>query len=55
MLATKEKKEVGNKRPMPYETIDQVKIGGLQNFDTYDKLNSTDISIRDSEVNSFFS
>ena len=38
---------------MPYEIIDQVKIGGLQNFDKYDKLNPVDINIRDSEVNSF--
>ena len=39
MLATREKKKVGNKRLMPYEIIDQVKIGRLQNFDKYDKLN----------------
>ena len=38
---------------MAYEIIDQVKIGGLQNFDRYDKLNPVDISIRDSKVNSF--
>ena len=38
---------------MPYEIIDQVKIGGLQNVDKYDKLNPVDINIRDSEVNSF--
>ena len=38
---------------MAYEIIDQVKIGGLQNFDRYDKLNPVDISVRDSKVNSF--
>ena len=31
ILATGEKKKVGNKRSMPHEIIDQVKIGGLQN------------------------
>ena len=34
-LATREKKKVDNKRPIPHEIIDQVKIGGLQNFGTY--------------------
>ena len=34
---------------------DQIKIGGLQNFDRYDKLNPVDISIKDSEVNIFLS
>ena len=53
ILTTTEKKKVGNKRPMPHEIIDQVKIGVLQNFETYDKLTPIDISIRDSEVNSF--
>ena len=38
---------------MPHKIIDQVKIEGLQNFDTYEKLNPVDISIRDSKVNSF--
>ena len=53
ILATREKKEVGDKRPIPYEIIDQVKLGGLQNFEKYDKLNPVDVNIRDSEVNSF--
>ena len=53
ILGTREKKKVGNKRPMPHKIIDQVKIGGLQNFDTYDKLNPVDIGIRDRKVNSF--
>ena len=34
ILATREKKKVGNKRLIPHEIIYQVKIGGLQNFDT---------------------
>ena len=29
ILATREKKKVGKKMSMPYEIIDQVKIGGL--------------------------
>ena len=34
-LAIRDKKKVDNKRPIPHEIIDQVKTGGLQNFDTY--------------------
>ena len=30
ILATREKNKVGNKRPMPYEIIDQIKVGRLQ-------------------------
>ena len=40
---------------MSYEIIDQIKIGRLQNFDRYDKLNPVDISIKDCEVNTFLS
>ena len=40
---------------MSHEIIDQIKIGGLQNFDRYDKLNPADISIKDSAVNTFSS
>ena len=39
ILATREQNKVGNKRWIPYEIIDQIKIGGLQNFVRYDKLN----------------
>ena len=53
ILATKEKKKVGNKRPVLWEITDQVKISGLQSFDKHEKLNPVDISIRDSQVNSF--
>ena len=38
---------------MSYKIIDQKKIGRLQNFDRYDKLNPVDVSIKDSEVNTF--
>ena len=55
ILATREQNKVSNKRPMPYKIIDQIKIGGLQNFNRYDKLNPVDISIKDSEVNTFLS
>ena len=53
ILATREKKKVANKRPMPYEITEQGKIGGLQNFDKYNELNPLDINTKDSEVNSF--
>ena len=39
ILATREQNKVGNKRRIPYEIIDQIKIGGFQNFVRYDKLN----------------
>ena len=39
IFETREQKKLGNKRPMSYESIDEIKIGGLQNFDRYDKLN----------------
>ena len=38
---------------MRYEVIEQVTTGGLQNFDTYDKLNPVEITVRDSELNTF--
>ena len=44
ILAIKEQNKVGNKREMPYEIIEQVKFGGLQNLDTYDKLNPVEIT-----------
>ena len=52
-LATKEQNKVRSKRSMPYKTIEQVTIAGLQNFDTYDKLNPVEITVRDSELNTF--
>ena len=53
ILTTKEQNKVGNKRSMPYEIIERVKIGGLQNFDTYDKLNPVETTVRDNESNTF--
>ena len=38
---------------MPCNIIEQVKIGGLQNFDAYDKLNPVEATVRDSELNTF--
>ena len=55
ILATRQQNRVGNKRTMPYEIIDHVKIGGLQNFDRYDKLNPVEISVRDSGVITYLS
>ena len=40
---------------MPYQIIDHVKIGGLQNFGRYDKLNPVEISVRDSEITTYLS
>ena len=40
---------------MPYEINDHEKIGGLQNFDRYDKLNPVEISVRDSGVITYLS
>ena len=47
ILATRQQNRVGNNRMIPYEIIYHVKIGGLQNFDRYDKLNPVEISVRD--------
>ena len=55
ILATREQKRVGNKRPMPYEIVDQVKIGRLQSVNRQDKLNPVEISVRESEVNTYLS
>ena len=55
ILATRQHNSIGNKRAMPYEIIHQLKIGGLQNFDRYDKLNPGEISVRDSGVTTYLS
>ena len=55
ILTTRQQNRIGNKRTMPYEIIDQWKIGGLQNIDRYDKLNPVEIGVRDSEVNTYLS
>ena len=53
ILATKEQNKARNKRSVPYEIIEQEKTDGLQNFDTYDKWNPVEITVRDSELNTF--
>ena len=50
ILATRQQNRVGNKKTIPYEITDQIKIGGLRNFDRYDKLNPVEISVRNSRV-----
>ena len=55
ILATRQQNRVGNKRTMPYEIIDHVKISGLQNVDRYDKLNPVEICVRDSGVITYLS
>ena len=40
---------------MSFTLVDEVKIGGLQNYNVYYKLNPVDISLRDSELNAFLS
>ena len=52
-MPTKDQNKVGNKRSMPYEIIEQVEISGLKNFDTYDKLNPVEITVRNSELDIF--
>ena len=55
VLASPKLNKIGEKRNMSNVIIDEVKIGGLQSFDKYDKLNPVEVSIRDSEVNTFLS
>ena len=40
---------------MSFTLVDEVKIGGLQNYNVYYKLNPVDISLGDSELNAFLS
>ena len=40
---------------MSFTLVDEVKIGGLQNYNVSNKLNPVYISIRDSELNAFLS
>lgn len=40
---------------MSHVLVDEVKKGGLQNYNVYNKLNPVDISIRDSNLNAFLS
>ena len=54
-LRIKQKKTVGTKTKMSFALVDEVKIGGLQNYNVSNKLNPVYISIRDSELNAFLS
>ena len=55
ILRTEQKKTVGTKKNISLILIDEVKIGGLKNYNVYNELNHVDISIRGSELNSFLS
>ena len=55
ILPTIQKNRVGAKRKMPPKIINEIKIGGMQSFEKYDKLNPVEVSIKDSEVNTFLS
>ena len=55
ILASPKLNKIGEKRKMSYVIIGEVEIGGLQSFDKYDKLNPVEVSIIDSEVNTFLS
>ena len=54
ILLSSKKTKIGQKRKTFYDIIDEVKIIGLQPFDKYDKSNLVDVSIRDSEVNTYY-
>ena len=47
--------KIYEKRKMSNFITDEVKIVGLQTFDRYNKLNPVEISIKDSEINTFLS
>ena len=55
ILVSPKLNKIGEKRKMSYVIVDEVKIGGLNSFDKYDKLNPVEVSIRDSDVNTFLS
>ena len=51
MILVIEKKDlIGGKRKMRRIMIDEFKIGGLQNFFNYSKINPINIQIKDSEI-----
>lgn len=54
ILRANKKGTVGAKE-MSHVLADEVKKGGLQNYNIYNKLNPVDISIRDSNLNAFLS
>ena len=55
ILASSKKNKIGIKRKMSYTIIDEVKIGGIQSFDRFDKLNPVEVRITISEVSTFLS
>ena len=55
ILSTTQKNRVGVKRKMTSKIINEIKIGGMQSFEKYDKLNPVEVSVKDSEVNTFLS
>ena len=50
ILSTKPKRKVSSKGKMSYQIIDEIRFAGLQNYSVYEKLNPTEINIRDSEI-----
>ena len=54
-MRAKHNKTVGSKIKISFTLVDEVKIGELQNYNVYYKLNPVDISLRDSELNAFLS
>ena len=50
ILSTKPKRKVGSKGKMSYQTVDEIRIVGIQNYNVYEKLNPIEINIRDSEI-----
>ena len=55
ILSTTQKNRVGAKKKMPPKIINEIKIGAMQSFKKYDKLNTVEVSVKDSEVNTFLS
>ena len=55
ILASSKKNKIGIKRKMSYTIINEVKIGGVQSFDRFDKLNPVEVRITISEVSTFLS
>ena len=52
ILSTKRKTITRLKRKMSYEIKDEFRIFGIQNFESFEKLNPTNIQTRNSEINS---
>ena len=50
ILSTKPKRKFCCRRKMSYQLVDEFGIVGLQNYNLDEKLNPTEINIRDSEI-----